>query len=159
MKNISFYSLLLVFFLISCGRKEKNSPVYGYSLQADSIKKFTLNSIKKEGLINFEYRNQIDSLSNIDLKYNLEGNFLIADFDTFLATEKVYNSKSLDFRIYQIKEIKSHNRTLFFNTKYGLLSSIAFGADYLFLKDSISFTTKELIFKELFLELNKINIK
>jgi len=91
------------------------------------------------------------------LKYNVEGNFLISDFDTFLATKKVYNSKSLEFNIYQRKEI--NNRTLFFNKKYGLLSSIAYGTDFLFLKDSISVNTKELIFKELFLNLNKINIE
>ena len=58
-----------------------------------------------------------------------------------------------------MSEIILNNYNLFFNTKYGLLSSITFGGDYLFLKDSIALNTKELIFKELFLNLNKINIK
>ena len=153
MRYVNFYGLLLILFLVSCGRKESNIPIYGYSLHKDSIKKITLNIIKKEGLINFEYRREVDSLISLDLKYNVEGNFLISDFDTFLATKKVYNSKSLEFNIYQRKEI--NNRTLFFNKKYGLLSSIAYGTDFLFLKDSISVNTKELIFKELFLNLNK----
>tara|TARA_B100000809_G_scaffold2651_1_gene3026 strand:+ start:25690 stop:26163 length:474 start_codon:yes stop_codon:yes gene_type:complete len=157
MRYVNFYGLLLILFLVSCGRKESNIPIYGYSLHKDSIKKITLNIIKKEGLINFEYRREVDSLISLDLKYNVEGNFLISDFDTFLATKKVYNSKSLEFNIYQRKEI--NNRTLFFNKKYGLLSSIAYGTDFLFLKDSISVNTKELIFKELFLNLNKINIE
>ncbi len=159
MKSINFYGLLFVFFLVSCGKKEKNISVYEYSLQRDSIKKFSLNIIKKQGFINFEYKHQIDSLLNIDLKYNLAGNFLISDFDTFSVTKKVYKSKSLAFKIYQIKETNSHNKTLFFNNKYGLLSSIAFDANFLFLKDSISANTKELIFKELFLNLNKLNIE
>ena len=157
MRYVNFYGLLLILFLVSCGRKERNIPIYGHSLHKDSIKKITLNIIKKEGLINFEYRREVDSLISLDLKYNVEGNFLISDFDTFLATKKVYNSKSLEFNIYQRKEI--NNRTLFFNKKYGLLSSIAYGTDFLFLKDSISVNTKELIFKELFLNLNKINIE
>tara|TARA_B100000795_G_scaffold262172_1_gene239747 strand:- start:1628 stop:2101 length:474 start_codon:yes stop_codon:yes gene_type:complete len=157
MRYVNFYGLLLILFLVSCGIKESNIPIYGYSLHKDSIKKITLNIIKKEGLINFEYRREVDSLISLDLKYNVEGNFLISDFDTFLATKKVYNSKSLEFNIYQRKEI--NNRTLFFNKKYGLLSSIAYGTDFLFLKDSISVNTKELIFKELFLNLNKINIE
>ena len=157
MRYVNFYGLLLILFLVSCGRKESNIPIYGYSLHKDSIKKITLNIIKKEGLINFEYRREVDSLISLDLKYNVEGNFLISDLDTFLATKKVYNSKSLEFNIYQRKEI--NNRTLFFNKKYGLLSSIAYGTDFLFLKDSISVNTKELIFKELFLNLNKINIE
>ena len=157
MRYVNFYGLLLILFLVSCGRKESNIPIYGYSLHKDSIKKITLNIIKKEGLINFEYMREVDSLISLDLKYNVEGNFLISDFDTFLATKKVYNSKSLEFNIYQRKEI--NNRTLFFNKKYGLLSSIAYGRDFLFLKDSISVNTKELIFKELFLNLNKINIE
>ncbi|KGL60721.1 MULTISPECIES: hypothetical protein [unclassified Polaribacter] len=159
MKKVVFFSLLLIFSFISCDKMEKNIPIYSHSLQTDSVAKFTLNSAEKEGFIIFEYRNQIDSLLNLDLKYNLEGNFLISDFDTFLATEKVYKAKRLAFQLYQNKEIKGHTRTLFFNTKYGLLSSITFGGDYLFLKDSIALNTKELIFKELFLNLNKINIK
>jgi hypothetical protein len=158
MKDVNVYGLLLILFLVSCGTKERNIPIYRYSLHKDSIKKITLNIIKEEGFINFKYRHELDSLINLDLKYNLEGNFLISDFDTFSATKKVYNSKSLEFKIYQIKEINSHNHTLFFNEKYGLLSSIAYGADFLFLKDSIYANTKELIFKELFLNLNKINI-
>jgi len=157
MRYVNFYGLLLILFLVSCGRKQSNIPIYGYSLHKDSIKKITLNIFKKEGLINFKYRREVDSLISLDLKYNVEGNFLISDFDTFLATKKVYNSKSLEFNIYQRKEI--NNKTLFFNNKYGLLSSIAYGTDFLFLKDSISVNTKELIFKELFLNLNKINIE
>jgi len=56
MRYVNFYGLLLILFLVSCGRKESNIPIYGYSLHKDSIKKITLNIIKKEGLINFEYR-------------------------------------------------------------------------------------------------------
>jgi hypothetical protein len=48
---------------------------------------------------------------------------------------------------------------LVFNEKYGLLSNLAFGSDYLFTTDSISKIEKEILFKELFLQLNEVNIK
>lgn len=159
MKNLNIFWLLFVLFIISCGIKESNIPIYGYLLQKDNMKTFTLNIIKKEGLINFEYRHQIDTVANVEVIYNLEENILISDLDTFSATAKVYNSKSLEFKLYETKGIRSHNSTLVFNKKYGLLASFVFGKDFIFLKDSISVNTKELIFKELFLELNKVLIE
>ena len=58
--------------------------------------------------------------------------------------------------MYQGKEVKGAKKILVFNEKYGLLASLAIGENYLFLKDSITATTKEVLYKELYIELNKV---
>ncbi|PQB07117.1 hypothetical protein BST83_08130 [Polaribacter filamentus] len=159
MKNVKFYVLVVIFVVFSCESEQKNILVFSYSLQNDSIQKLKLNINKKGDLKIFKYQYSQDSIKSIDLKYNLDRDFLITDIDTFLVQKNPYKSKSLAFKMYQTKEVTSHNRALVFNESYGLLASLAVGADFIFLKDSLANNDKNVIFKEIFLNLNKVNIE
>jgi len=158
MKSVKFYLLVIVFVALSCESEQKNVSVFRYSLQNDSIQKLKLNTNNKPDLKIFKYELLQDSLKNTDFKYNLERDYLIFDIDTFIVQENTYKSKSFEFKMYQTKEVTSQNRTLVFNENYGLLASLAIGADFIFLKDSIANKDKNVIFKEIFLNLNKVNI-
>ena len=158
MKKIFLSTLLISLILFSCEKKENNIPIYSYSLLTDNVKSFKLKISEKESTIGFEYLHENDSIRRLYLKYNKKNDVLISRFDTFHSSKKTYKFKKVNFKIYQRKVVQSHNRSLVFNERYGLLSNLAYGADYLFLKDSISKIDKEVLFKELFLQLNKINI-
>ncbi|MDP5105983.1 MAG: hypothetical protein NWQ31_07415 [Polaribacter sp.] len=157
MKNVNLPRLLVLLFVISCAKEEKNIPIFGYSLHNDKIQKLKLNRIQKNNIKYFEYINSNDSIKDLKVIFNPEKDFLLVDMDTFYVTKNRYNSKVLEFKMYQTKENKSHNRTLVFNDTYGLLASLANGADFIFLKDSVSSNDRTIIFKEIFLDLNKIN--
>lgn len=159
MKKIIFCTFFIYLILFSCERKEVKIPIYSYSLLQDDVLNFQLNKSEKEKIISFDYFNKNDSIDRLHLKYNRLTDVLISNTDTFYSTKREYNSKEIKFRFYQKKIVKSHNRSLVFNEKYGLLSNLAFGADYLFTTDSISKIEKEILFKELFLQLNQINIE
>jgi len=159
MRNVFFYFLLIILFIISCGRNEKDIPIYSYSLATDSVHNFNLNSNTKNIRTNFEYLHKKDTLRNLSIVYDNELDVLIYGSDTLQSTNRIYNAKSLKFKYYRKKAAVNHHRFLVFNEKYGLLSNLAYGANYLFLKDSISKSDKELVFKKLFLQVNKINIE
>lgn len=159
MKKIIFSTFFIYLILFSCERKEINIPIYYYSLLQDDVLNFQLNISKKDKIISFDYFNRNDSIDKFYFTYNKITDVLISNKDTFYSTKKEYNSKEIKFRFYQTKDVKSHNRSLVFNEKYGLLSNLAFGSDYLFTTDSISKIEKEILFKELFLQLNEVNIK
>jgi hypothetical protein len=159
MKNVKFYVLVVIFVFFSCESEQNNISVFSYSLQNESIQKLKLNTNKKGDFKIFKYQYSQDSIKSIDLKYNLDRDFLITGIDTFLVQKNTYNSKSLAFKMYQTKEVTSHNRTLVFNENYGLLASLAVGADFIFLKDSLANKDKNVIFKEIFLNLNKVNME
>ena len=159
MKKIIFCTFFISLILFSCDRKEVNIPIYSYSLLQDEVLNFQLDISEKEKIISFDYFNKNDSINRLHFNYNKVTDVLISNKDTFYSTKREYNSKEIKFRFYQTKDVKSHNRSLVFNEKYGLLSNLGFGADYLFTTDSISKTEKEILFKELFLQLNEVNIE
>ena len=159
MKKIIFCTLLMSLLFFSCEKKEKNISIYSYSLLNDDVGDFKLNITEKGGVIGFEYLNKIDTIGRLHLTYNKKLDVLITKADTFYSIKKAYNLKEIKFKFYQRKVVKSHNRSFVFNEKYGLLSNLAFGADYLFIKDSISKIEKEVLFKGLFLQLNEINVE
>tara|TARA_B110000091_G_scaffold180226_1_gene196938 strand:- start:1488 stop:1967 length:480 start_codon:yes stop_codon:yes gene_type:complete len=158
MKKIAFYSVLASLLVFSCSRKENNVSIFVYSLDKDSVKNMFLDIDKKGLVYSFDYSQTKDSINNLSLRYNPKKEVLIYDLDTFFSIKNAFNSKSYEFKMYQTKEIKSHKRTLVFNTDYGLFATLAYGADFLFLKDSISKSDSNIIFKGIILELNKINI-
>ena len=159
MKKIIFCTFFISLILFSCDRKEVNIPIYSYSLLQDEVLNFQLDISEKEKIISFDYFNKNDSINRLHFNYNKVTDVLISNTDTFYSTKREYNSKEIKFRFYQTKDVKSNNRSLVFNEKYGLLSNLAFGSDYLFTTDSISKIEKEILFKELFLQLNEVNIK
>lgn len=155
MKNINL--LIVLFLLFSCAQEEQNNVIFGYSLQNNEMQKLKLNRIQKNNMTYFEYINSKDSIKDLKVIFNPEKDLLRTDMDTFYVTKNKYTSEVLEFKMYQTKQNKSHNRTLVFNETYGLLASLAYGAEFIFLKDSVSSNDRTIIFKEIFLDLNKIN--
>ena len=158
MKKIAFFIVLVSLFIFSCSRKENNVSIFVHSLDRDSVQNMFLNIDKKASIYSFDYIHPKDTIKNLSLKYDLKKEVLMYDLDTFFSMKNTFNSKSYSFKMYQTKEIKSHKRTVVFNTDYGLFATLAYGADFLFLKDSISKSDSNIIFKGIILELNKINI-
>ncbi len=150
MKKSFSYLFFIIFILLSCTKDQANVPIFSYSLSNNKIEKLILNSLHHKEIIAFHYLHPTDTVKNVDLRYHIEKDILMVNSDTFLPTKKMYNSKSLDFKIYQLKSNKSHGRSLVFNAQYGLLANLALGADYLFLKDSLSETENKVIFKKYF---------
>lgn len=159
MKKSISHLFFTFFILLSCAKNQTDVPIFSYSLSNNKIEKLTLNSLHHKEIIAFNYLHPTDTVKNVDLRYFLEKDILMINLDTFLPTKKMYNSKSLDFKIYQTTSNITKQRSLVFHKDYGLLANLALGEDYLFLKDSLSETENKAIFKEIFLELNKITIK
>ena len=159
MKNVFFSCLTFLLLLFSCDNKSETNLIYHLALQNDKVEYLTSNIEEKDNLVNYTYIHSKDSIKNIFLKYDSNKNVLISDLDTFFISNKSFKTKNVIFGMYQKKEIKSHNTTLVFNKDYGLFATLGYGANFLFLKDSISASQKEIIYKQLFLNLNKINIE
>jgi hypothetical protein len=159
MKNMMYCLCFMIFLLISCGGNENNIPMFGYELGNRKIQKLKLNINKTDAIVNFEYLHKSDSLKNIRLKHHRKEDIIIVTLDTFNKITNRYKSSNLMFEMYQNKEVENLNKTFVFHEDYGLLASLGFGVDRVFLTDSISPNVKEFIFKDLFINLNKINIE
>ena len=159
MKKVVLYIVLISLIIISCKREEINTPIIVYSINKDTPECYILNSKHESEFINFKYVSSENSNLSLEFKYDLDKDYLLMASDTLYSIKSVYKPKDVEFKMYQIRQKRSHIRTLVFNEEYGLLASLSFKSHKLFLKDSISFLEKETIFKELFLQLNKINIE
>ena len=92
----------------------------------------------------------------LDLKFIIEKESLNLNQETYTITSKTYSSASLEFKMYQKKDVKNNISTLVFNKEYGLLASVSAKANFVLLKDTVTALEKEVFFKELFINLNKI---
>lgn len=151
--------LFFVFLVISlsCKNDIKNmdGPILGYSLRNDEVNNFTVSINKNNELIEYNYIHNKDHFRKINLKYNEENDFLISGSDTLNSINCSYRFKSSEFKMYQIKEKRSHISTFVFNNEYGVLAKLGSKSHLLLLKDSISTNEKKELFKGIFLELNK----
>ncbi|WP_397446250.1 hypothetical protein [Polaribacter sp. R77954] len=147
--------LWFVIGIISC--QEKNQTIFLHALHTEKVEKLNLKIDKKGEFTSYNYVHQKDTLNNIDLKYYTKEDVLMIEKDTFLVTKKKYVTKNYDYKMYQKNEMNTPLRTLVFDKKYGLLCSTGFGADFLFFKDSLPLPETKLIFKQIILELNKID--
>lgn len=159
MKNKIFALLVFLITIYSCGNTNTSETIFLHSLQNDKIEKLLFTKIENEALIEYNYTNDKDAIKNLFLKYDSNKNVLISDLDTFLITNKIFKTKKVNFGMYQSKIIKSHNTTFVFNEDYGLFATLGYGANFLFLKDSTSAIQREIIYKQLFLNLNEISIE
>ena len=151
--------ILLIFLLIlvySC-TKNSTSTINVYSFQTKDYEKLRLDIKKNGDKILYQYTSKTDSTKNLELTFNFRKNFLATKQDTFYSFRKTYTTKDYEYFYYQQINAQSHVRTLVFEEDYGLLLSSGYGADFLFVKDSLSKIEMEDIFKELILELNKID--
>jgi len=149
------FFIIIVLSLYSCDKKQNNIRAFKYSIIYNRLDTLELNINKKNKRINFDYEYLKDSKKNLSLKYNTKEGLLISSLDTFVSSEKIYNFKDLEFKIYKTKELRSHNRIIVFNENYGILANLAYGSDHVFLRDSLSKNEAKVIFKELIFELNK----
>lgn len=154
MRKFIVFGFLILFFF-AC--EEQNQTIFLHFLYTEKVEKLTLHINKENECVTYNYLHKNDSIKNIEVKYHLKKDVLTIDKDTFLSTFKRYVTKNYDFKMYQKNEIKSHQRTLVFHKKYGLLCNTGFGADFLFFKDSLQLPETKMIFKEIILELNKID--
>ncbi|PQJ77910.1 hypothetical protein [Polaribacter porphyrae] len=158
MKFYKISSVFIAFCLLSCDEKS-SSNIYLYSFQKSKAERFLLEIKKENHNKLYFYSNKKDSIKDLNIVYNLEKDFLVSEKDTFYFIKKSYKTKDYEYKMYQPKTIKSHTITLVFHKNYGLLSSSVWGADFLFLKDSLSSFKNEAIFKEIMLEKNKIYLE
>ena len=77
-----------------------------------------------------------DVLQNLDLKFIIEKESLNLNQETYTITSKTYSSASLEFKMYQKKDVKNNISTLVFNKDYGLLASVSAKANFVLLKDT-----------------------
>jgi len=154
MKNRYLLCCAILFF--SCSKKQQDIPVYKYALEQKYSEYYVLNSYLKNGIAVFKYANTNDVLQNLDLKFNIEKESLNLNQETHTLTLKTYSSASLEFKMYQKKDVKNNISTLVFNKDYGLLASFSAKANFVLLKDTVTALEKEVFFKELFINLNKI---
>ena len=154
MKNRYLLCCAILFF--SCSRKQQDIPVYKYALEQKDSEYYLLNSDLKNGVAVFKYANANNVLQNLDLKFIIEKESLNLNQETYTITSKTYSSASLEFKMYQKKDVKNNISTLVFNKDYGLLASVSAKANFVLLKDTVTTLEKEVFFKELFINLNKI---
>ena len=154
MKNI--FLLCCTIFFFSCSKKQQDVPVFKYALEQKDSEYYVLNSELNNGVAVFKYVNAKDILQNLDLKFIIEKESLNLNQETYTITSKTYNSASLEFKMYQKKDVKNNISTLVFNKDYGLLASVSAKANFVLLKDTVTALEKEVFFKELFINLNKI---
>lgn len=139
MKKILLIVLLCILF--SCNEKElvleklyvhqfvSNELVYRHSL---------LLSIKdKDSVIDYSYLAK-DSIKNLRFRYHVNKDILLGD-GAFIPTKKKFLLNDNEYKIYSDSEYNStpHPRFILFRKEYGIMANVAYGADFIFMKDSI----------------------
>ena len=133
--------IVLLCTLFSCDQKEliseklyvhqfvSNELVYRHSL--------VLTIEPKDSVINYSYLAK-DSQKNISFSYHVNKDVLMVD-DTFIPTNKKFLLNDKEYKIYSGLEFNSTSnpRFILFKKEYGILANVAYGADFIFMKDSI----------------------
>jgi hypothetical protein len=79
-----------------------------------------------------------DSQKNISFRYDVNKDFLIV-VDSFIPSNKKFFLDDTEYKIYSDSENNStsHPRFILFRKEYGILANVAYGADFIIMKDSI----------------------
>jgi hypothetical protein len=79
-----------------------------------------------------------DSQKNISFSYHVNKDVLLLD-GAFIATNKKFLLNDKEYKIYSGLEFNSTSnpRFILFRKEYGILANVAYGADFIFMKDSI----------------------
>jgi hypothetical protein len=91
----------------------------------------------KDSVINYSYLAK-DSQKNISFSYHVNKDVLLLD-GAFIPTNKKFYLDDTEYKIYNYSEnnSNSHPRFILFRKEYGILANVAYGADFIFMKDSI----------------------
>ena len=133
--------IVLLGTLFSCNQKEliseklyvhqfvSNELVYRHSL--------VLTIEPKDSVINYSYLAK-DSQKNISFRYDVNKDFLIV-VDSFIPSKKKFFLDDTEYKIYSDSENNStsHPRFILFRKEHGILANVAYGADFVFMKDSV----------------------
>ncbi len=120
----------------------------------NSYDRLSLVRKNKDSVIDYKY-SSTKEYKNLNLRYHIEKDVLVSD-NTFFYKNKAFQFQNLSFKFYGLskgKDYVTHPKLLFFNKDYGILANVTHGANFLFLKDSISDLEKEKLFKRI---INKI---
>ena len=137
--------IVLLGTLFSCNQKEliseklyvhqfvSNELVYRHSL--------LLNIKDKDSVIDYTYlaKDTIkNTVNDLRFRYHINKDVLMVD-ETFIPTNKKFLLKDKEFKIYSYSENNStsHPRFILFRKEYGIMANVAYGADFIFMKDSI----------------------
>ena len=137
--------IVLLGTLFSCNQKEliseklyvhqfvSNELVYRHSL--------LLNIKDKDSVIDYTYlaKDTIkNTVNDLRFRYHINKDVLMVD-DTFIPTNKKFLLNDKEYKIYSGLEFSSTSnpRFILFRKEYGILANVAYGADFIFMKDSI----------------------
>jgi hypothetical protein len=172
--NIKYIYLLVFFIFISCiknnsevvksYRVKLSQEVGEFALDKNKDTVFLINKIRninfdnklllevknKDTIIDYKYLSK-EKIKNLSFRYYIKKDVLVGK-DIFFFKNKKVNYKSMDFKLYGLSVgngLVSHPRMIFFNKEYGILANAAYGASFLFLKDSISKLEREQLFNKI----------
>ena len=137
--------IVLLCTLFSCDQKEliseklyvhqfvSNELVYRHSL--------VLTIEPKDSVIDYTYlaKDTIkNTVNDLRFRYHINKDVLMVD-ETFIPTNKKFLLKDKEFKIYSYSENNStsYPRFILFRKEYGIMANVAYGADFIFMKDSI----------------------
>ncbi|MGB1500390.1 MAG: hypothetical protein ACPHAM_01115 [Flavobacteriaceae bacterium] len=133
--------IVLLCTLFSCDQKEliseklyvhrfvSNELVYRHSL--------VLTIEPKDSVIDYSYLAK-DSQKNLSFRYHVNKDVLLVD-GALIPSKKKFFLDDKEYKIYSHSENNStsHPRFILFRKEYGILANVAYGADFIFMKDSI----------------------
>jgi len=149
MKLSDIFLLIIVFFLVSCNKKN-NEKVIVFNVVTNKNFNLSLSIKNKDTIIDYKYLYK-EKIKNLGFRYYIKKDVLVGD-DIFFLKNKKINYKNIDFKLYGLSVgngLVSHPRMIFFNKEYGILANVAYGDSFLFLKDSISKLEREQLFNKI----------
>ncbi len=149
MKLSDIFLLIIVFFLVSCNKKN-NEKVIVFNVVTNKNFNLSLSIKNKDTIIDYKYLSK-EKIKNLGFRYYIKKDVLVGD-DIFFLKNKKINYKNIDFKLYGLSVgngLVSLPRMIFFNKEYGILANVAYGDSFLFLKDSISKLEREQLFNKI----------
>ncbi len=152
MKLSKIVVLVSVLFFLSCKEKPLNidSPsVFGMSIFSGKHQNYELEIKKTDSLDNYNYHHQKNVLGNLFIKYYEKEDYIDSKFGKFTMVNKSKTYRGFLFKYYSTKKKGPKGSVIVFNKEYGIIATSAYGADFLFLKDSVSIEKNKEIFTEI----------
>lgn len=156
MRLTLLFLLVICFSIISCNKKNTREEIrIVRSLQTNKFDNLLLTIENKDSIIDYKYESK-DSVKNLSFRFYINKDILVGD-DVYFFKESTIELMNNEFKIYGLGEGKgtvSHPRFMVFNKDYGLIGNITYGANFLFLKGSLSQKKSNLLFDKIILKLN-----
>jgi len=91
----------------------------------------------KDSVIDYSYLAK-DSQKNLSFRYHVNKDVLFV-YGAFIPSKKKFFLDDTEYKIYSDSENNStsHPRFILFRKEHGILANVAYGADFVFMKDSV----------------------